>query len=105
MSEFRGTKGEWHKDVTKKNKIIVRLGESKIIELGTIYSDDCNHPACCKTEEHANALLISKAPEMLEMLKKAERTLREVYDCCTEEIEQLIKEATDLTIKEVNNEQ
>lgn len=103
MSKFRGTKGKWYKDVTKKNRIIVRLGESKIIELGTIYSDDCNHPACCKTEEHANALLISKAPEMLEMLNT-------INECRTDfdrwgEIAQLIKEATDLTIKEVSNEQ
>jgi galactokinase/mevalonate kinase-like predicted kinase len=37
-----------------------------------------------------------KFDEMLEMLKKAERTLREVYECENEEIKQLIKEATEL---------
>ena len=37
-----------------------------------------------------------KYNEMLEMLKKAERTLREVYECDNKEIEQLIKEATEL---------
>lgn len=33
---------------------------------------------------------------MLEMLKKTERTLKEVYECDTKEIEQLIKEATEI---------
>jgi diadenosine tetraphosphate (Ap4A) HIT family hydrolase len=37
-----------------------------------------------------------KYKEMLEMLKKAERTLREVYECDNKEIEQLIKLATEL---------
>lgn len=49
-----------------------------------------------KEEKEANALLISKAPEMFEMLVKAERTLREVYDCDTTELKQLLKEATEL---------
>jgi hypothetical protein len=37
-----------------------------------------------------------KYNEMLEMLKKAERTLREVYQCDNKEIQQLIKSATEL---------
>jgi hypothetical protein len=37
-----------------------------------------------------------KYDEMMEMLERAERTLREVYDCDTKEIEQLIKEAKKL---------
>jgi hypothetical protein len=46
-------------------------------------------------EAQANAKLIASAPEMLEMLQKAERTLREVYECDTNEIQQLIKKATE----------
>ena len=42
------------------------------------------------------ALKDSKAPEMLEMLKRCERTLREVYEVETTEIKQLIKQATEL---------
>ena len=94
MSEFKGTKGKWEKHITKKNDIVVKIGVNKQLTLGHIYDDDCDIPSCCKIEEHANALLISKAPEMLAMLERAERTLREVYDCDTKEIEQLIKEAT-----------
>jgi DNA-binding transcriptional regulator GbsR (MarR family) len=37
-----------------------------------------------------------KYDEMMGMLERAERTLREVYDCDTKEIEQLIKEAKEL---------
>ena len=53
-------------------------------------------------EANANALLISKAPEMLEMLKDAAQILRNGNTSnakleMAEKIEQLIKEATELS--------
>jgi hypothetical protein len=79
MSEFKGTKEIWVKDITeRRNKIIVRIGNCRVIELGTLNNGDCNVPSCCKTEEHANALLISKAPEMLGMLENQLKLIRKI---------------------------
>ena len=112
MSEFKGTKGKWAYGVTRKNKIGVKI-DTLFIQLGTIYDDDCTMPSCCCTKIHANALLISKAPEMLEMLESVIR-LKDfiLYDetivnesnigeanalaIMIQNIEQLIKEATEL---------
>jgi biotin carboxylase len=96
MSEFKGTKGKWEKYITKKNDIVVKIGVNKQLTLGHIYDDDCDIPSCCKIEEHANALLISKAPEMLAMLEKASDALTSSDADLRNEIEQLIKEAKEL---------
>jgi len=80
MSNFKGTKGKW---VHSRINAVYAL------------NDECIAITYTNNKE-ANARLISKAPEMLEMLKKTERTLREVYECDTTEIKQLIKEATEL---------
>ena len=101
MSEFKGKKENWVKSVTAKNKIIVSIGSRRDIELGTIYYDDCDVASCCKTEEHANALLISKAPEMLQdlidivWLIEMGATLEELNERIKTS-KQLIKEATEL---------
>ncbi|MDV3706646.1 hypothetical protein CMU55_19270 [Elizabethkingia anophelis] len=84
MSEFKGTKGKWE------------FHESKglfITTVGAIFRKDKS-----RLEQVSNARLISKAPEMLEMLSR-------VLDCqaqahtlpswLNEEIESLIKEATE----------
>lgn len=42
------------------------------------------------------ALNDSKSKEILEMLKRAERTLREIYECDTAEIQTLIEQATNI---------
>ena len=68
MCEFKGTKGEWKYNVSKRNDIQVVLPNNKIIDLGHIYSDDCGLPTCCRTEEHANAKLIAAAPKLLAAL-------------------------------------
>lgn len=93
MSEFKGSKGKWiNKEnpisvnqmyVTAKHSIICRLNNSDFD------SDE---------EMDYNALLISKAPEMLEMLKRCEYWI----SACNEnanilkDISELIKEATEL---------
>ena len=97
MGEFKFTKGEWKVGASKRSiinddKVIARcaFGEN-FLGLFKEY------------EAEANALLISKAPEMLEMLKEfeimcdklqfpTETTLREMRN----KARQLIKEATEL---------
>jgi hypothetical protein len=88
MADFKGTKGKWK--VVKYEKTDFSLCRNEIH-----FSDD---EECVAEFVHNDydALLISKAPEMLEILKKCERTLRLVYECDTKEIEQLIKEATEI---------
>lgn len=101
MSEFKGTKGKWVKLITPKYKIGVLMG-NRYLQLGTIYQEDCHVASCCKTEEHANALLISKAPEMLEMLKgivirfEDNERLSMMEISILNDAKQLIKEATEL---------
>lgn len=80
--EFKGTKGKW---INSSNAVHDEKGK-----------------CVCITYENrrANALLISKAPEMLEMLQRIENIL--TYDTIEpnsplqEEIYNLIKKATEL---------
>jgi len=98
--EFKGTKGKWRYEVKfGKNRpritvqIPVRDDWDREIILGTISDDECTVNSCCCVEEHANALLISKAPEMLDMLIKMKNNDDwQIEDYL--EIEQLIEEAT-----------
>ncbi|QWT88154.1 hypothetical protein KBP46_10130 [Chryseobacterium sp. PCH239] len=87
--EFKGTKGQW----------IIDENEDVITELKEVIGDI----VCLKPEEYEesmenwkyNALLISKAPEMLEALI----TIRRRYNIQPDfekEIDQLIKEATEI---------
>lgn len=91
--ETKFTKGKWEK---KSNNILVGKELISTAYHRNGYKKDMygNYDKC--EEAEANALIISKAPEMFEMLVKAERTLREVYDCDTTELKQLLKEATEL---------
>ena len=86
--EFRGTKGKW--EARLKGQIT-----------SSVYCD--NTQICLRakstTEAKADMLLISKAPEMLEMLIELKGTLADgrtfgynEYD----RLEQLIKQATEL---------
>lgn len=87
MSEFKGTKGKWftHKGsnyvgVVGKPTRITHVNGSNLLD-----------------EDFANALLISKAPEMLDMLNNILKERKEVGNHVPfQEIEQLIKEATEL---------
>ena len=107
--EFKGTKGKWKYEVIygkNRPKIIVQIpireSYNQELILGIIGEDDCTVASCCCREEHANALLISKAPEMLEMLKKLKDAMLELmehqdgWEEDYEELEKLIKEATEL---------
>jgi hypothetical protein len=86
MSEFKGTKGKWFLRIISEGQISV----SNEIDTRTI----CVPRVQNHEEALANLLLISKAPEMLEMLQICKQTTnsKQIYD----EIEQLIKSATEL---------
>lgn len=66
--ETKHTKGEWKYNVSKKDAIQVIMPNGNTLHLGYIYEDDCGLPTCCRVEEHANAKLISAAPDLLEAL-------------------------------------
>lgn len=91
--EFKGTKGKW--EVSKNNTFgrqMIDLGDFK----GSIDVWYHNGDTITKQEAKANALLISKAPEMLEMLEYLHDRLGTAFTQEKQEIEQLIKEATEL---------
>ena len=92
--EFKGTQGEWKIDLEYKSIERVQIIDSNnngfidVWKLGKITEE----------EMKANAKLISKAPEMLEMLEKL-RGYGAEYGMPNKlyiELEQLIKEATEL---------
>ena len=96
MSEFKGTKGKWGINHEQRNQRGILI--------------ECNNPnwEVCNTttnyeEDIANALLISKAPEMLEMLNKCfymcdklQFPTEQELNTIKLEIKQLIKEATSI---------
>lgn len=100
--EFKGTKGKWENviiDISNFKQVVVGVDKGKVIcHLWFEYSEGISE------EIKSNALLISKAPEMLEMLQECRTqlvlcTLLDKSGQCSkmvEEIEQLIKEATEL---------
>lgn len=96
--EFKGAKGNWIlQDKVKKNEHAVKYmtidfsrGEINCV---AVYDGIYNNSLYLK----ANALLISKAPEMLEMIKKLIKNMP--LGACieeTQEAKQLIHEATNL---------
>jgi hypothetical protein len=76
--EFKGTKGNFYARYVNGFIIIIDKDDNNVLDTPF------------KELNEANALLISKAPEMLEML---ERILSGQF-IDTNEVEQLIKEAT-----------
>ena len=96
--EFKGTKGKWNyeKGTYLENTIFFHFNNGEIIKVSNINDNDE-----ATEETKANALLISKAPEMLEKLAEV-KDLLEAYPSEAEmnlkavEIRQLIKEATEL---------
>jgi hypothetical protein len=103
--EFKGTKGEWVIENTP-DYITPKCSTIEIYSLGNMNGWICkvqNNGVIEHLEGKANALLISKAPEMLEMLKE----LREIFDKYEvdfqsqffkykQPLEQLIKSATEI---------
>jgi hypothetical protein len=90
MSEFKGTKDKWFIPIGQ-----VLMGFRKVSTnektICTLVATDFDSDK----EFESNALLISKAPEMLEMLKKTLDN-SDVPNVIYDEAKQLIKEATEL---------
>lgn len=90
MGTFKGTKGKWiRKEVITDNgffqKVSVDLAESI-----------CNVTTRDHERSIYNALLISKAPEMLDMLESCLLAFQQLGLKEPEGIKQLIKESTEL---------
>ena len=91
MNEFKGTKGKWE----------INSRASRNVRCNNLTVANCSQgqDGENETEEKANALLISKAPEMLEMLKElVKQNTYRGYEESEDVIEakQLIKEATQI---------
>ena len=100
--EFKGTKGDWHTGHSE-----LRKNEFKKKYMAVYNTVISNSIICVVYDKdnidkniRANALLISKAPEMLEMLQTISNALLMAKNpndkMLIDEIEELIKEATEL---------
>jgi len=104
--EFKGTKGKWHlmkKGFRKSenNNLIQVYATNEDLELiCEVWKDRLLHER--EQNFEANALLISKAPEMLELLQNInngttfDKETGLMWSHWVEKIQELIKEATEL---------
>jgi hypothetical protein len=97
MNEFKGSKGNWKLWALDNQRCYQIKSNGKII-CDAVYFNAYDFET--KEISTANALLISKAPEMLEMLerfKKINNIAKEhIAPKLFKDLEQLIKEATTL---------
>lgn len=84
--EFKGSKGKW--EVKSNNNYFTITTKDDVI-CSSIIMDDEDEPIY-------NALLISKAPEMLEILQSLENDDNSIPIGLWDKIQNLIKEATEL---------
>ncbi len=102
MSNFKGTKVKWRVDSKLANKgkyaayeLDIDFSEN-LVQCVTVYCED----EIPTETEYANALLISKAPELLEAIEEFIRVNSEIgvlnVDYFDAKFKQLIKEATEL---------
>ena len=97
MAEFKGTKGKWEiEDIKSPYETTINSREFRIAEVKHFEGEHFNDAP--EKEAKSNALLISKAPEMLEILKQCVETLEfsDNIGFTFLEAKQLIKEATEL---------
>ncbi len=93
--EFKGTKGKW--EITKHQLSEEISINSGLFNIANVFSYDVLCGSNDIEEANANALLISKAREMLDFLQElsnAPKDLNAVY--WIEKAKQLIKEATEI---------
>lgn len=97
MSEFKGSKGEWLIETHPKSNGYVNVvsnGENCTGRLFlAIYGDDVKPGDQLSERTRADAALVSKAPEMLEMLEEISDR-NEGSDEWLERIRSIIKSAT-----------
>ena len=103
--EFKGTKQKWQISTNNEEGILISTHPMSR-DICTVWKYDNDFLE--NQESKANALLISKAPEMLEMLNWFTENFTDVYHNGTDidnkvlEARKLIKEITNL---DLNNEQ
>ena len=94
MKEFKGTIGKWNITTSKKGNHYMNVGGN--CEFIKVYSGKRSGH---EVNQKANALLISKAPEMLDMLidlRNCKETWSDLFQSDKDRIELLIREATEL---------
>ena|SRR5690606_25455891 len=100
MSEFKGTKGKWEYHGGDNSSIDIVLPNDTTISISRHHRYKDSELVGSRTEMEANALLISKAPEMLEMLIMINEGIHTMdfaqLEILQPEIEQLIQEATEI---------
>ena len=90
MTQFKGTKGKWVVTLESDNRTVVNGDHEVDISIDVWHWNE-------DIEGKANALLISKAPEMLEMLEELIITLKHYGEVeKLQEVRNLIKEATEI---------
>ncbi|QIY92200.1 hypothetical protein [Chryseobacterium gallinarum] len=95
--EFKGTKGKWRIEKDYKFPTLHNIwsDQESILNNGTLIARTCYAPL-----SESNALLISKAPEMLEMLNIVLMHdpchYSERWDKLIKDVEKVIKEATEI---------
>lgn len=94
--EFKGTQGKWE---VRGNKLFIEDTYKSVATIHVVknYKDVTFEPIE-DVEQIANALLISKAPEMLDMIKELTELKSSSFllDELQERAKQLLKEATEL---------
>lgn len=93
--EFKGTKGKWKFVHTNQHQTEKNEWHS-VVQIPKIAISITNTKFLSKQETEANALLISKAPEMLEILKIILEGKCDIPEWKKEMAKQLIKETTEL---------
>lgn len=93
MKEFKGTQGKWYCNKNKKHPTLHHILSSEADD--TFYDGTLIAKTCYAPLSEYNALLISKAPEMLFLLKDL-LSDKGLNDVSRREVELLIKQATEL---------
>ena len=100
--EFKGTKGKWNQNLFTHSRLVFVNQGATICEMMPTNFKYCEKDEIdsLQKEIEYNALLISKAPEMLELLQRIEKILTyetiEPNSPIQLEIFELISEATEL---------
>lgn len=89
-TQFKGTSGNWkYEEIESGAGLFHCIVKKESDSIVTYVMPDYD-------EFKANALLISKAPELLEMLQKCRKTFKEKYNLTVLELDNLIKQSTEL---------
>lgn len=94
MENFKGTKGKWVFGANTVEGILISSTHTQNRDVCTVWAYDVDFLEIQETK--ANALIISKAPEMLECLQSLENDNNAIPKFMWDRIQSLIKYATEL---------